>query len=105
MDIEVIIGVVGDFLTCEEIFKFSRVNTIWKSALFFNKKKTIKIIEKSALISHYCGNLCPCTIHSIMPDLEKYYINPEYNLKKLICSKLNGEESPSWLNIILGNDK
>ena len=95
MDIEAIVGVMGDYLTCEDLFKFSRVNTIWYNGFVLNKKERIQKLEEKIMKAHYCGNFCPCAITRV--KLEKYYINPQFNLEGMICKKLNGEKIPDWL--------
>jgi hypothetical protein len=97
MNVGDIIGVIGEFLTCEELFKYSRVNTIWKNAFDFHKKNKISIMKINILRAHYCGNLCPCAVSRISQDLEKYF--PYYKLKKMICSKINNEHVPDWFNV------
>ena len=101
MDVGDVIGVIGDFLTCEELFKYSRVDTIWKNAFQINKKKKISIMKKKILRAHYCGNLCPCAVSRTSQNLEKYYKRnfiPCYNLKKIICASINGETVPDWFS-------
>tara|TARA_Y100000817_G_C16808436_1_gene523101 strand:- start:119 stop:427 length:309 start_codon:yes stop_codon:yes gene_type:complete len=99
MDITDIVGEVGQFLTCEELFKFSRVDSIWKNAFLLHKKQKIQQIKQTVMAAHYCGNLCPCSIRRLLPGLEHYYIkNPIYNLKKLVCLQLNGKKTPVWFD-------
>ena len=101
MDVCDIVGIIGDFLTCEELFKYSRVDTIWYKAFKNIKKKHIYIMRKKILCAHYCGNLCPCAVSRTSQNLEKYYKRnfiPCYNLKKIICASINGETVPIWFS-------
>lgn len=101
MNVVDIMGVIGDFLTCEELFKYSCIDTVWKTAFKINKKKKISIMKKKILQAHYCGNLCPCAVSRTSESLERYYKRnfiPSYNLKKIICAFINGEFVPPWFN-------
>ena len=65
MDIDDIVGVIGQFFSPRELFLYSRVSPIWNKNLIFHKKKIVKKIRYDTRRAHYLNNMCPCAIESV----------------------------------------
>ena len=87
-----ILSVVGNFLTKRDLFMAATVNHEWYNSQIQNKKNLFREIKKQIFMTHMCNNCCPCF-------LEKYYqsLIADFKLKRYICSTLNGEEVPNWV--------
>lgn len=102
MDVCDIVGIIGDFLTCEELFKYSRVDTIWYKAFKNNKKKIVKKIRYDTRRAHYLSNMCPCAIESVWSWADakmRGVLVKNFKLVRHACSELNeNEEPPDWFS-------
>ena len=102
MDIDDIVGVIGQFFSPRELFLYSRVSPIWNKNLIYHKKKIVKKIRCDTRRAHFLSNMCPCAIESVWAWADakmRGVLVKNFKLVRHACSELNeNEEPPEWFS-------
>ena len=96
-----IVGVIGEFSSCIDIFRLAAVNTTWAAAFRRHKRIAIQKVMEQIHIAHCLHNLCPCSMEKMGLFFVQFFRSEIHNLENLACKELNHEKTPTWFKNLI----